>query len=285
MALPNLLSQRAVWYVDSGATGSANGKTWKDAVTTIDAAINLASDGDLILVAPSHAEDLGSAGAINLDVAGVMVVGLGSGRTRPMLTVTNTAGSLRMTAARTSITNLQFVGGIDASTGCIRVEASDCSIVNCGYRDSTGEATDVIVTTAAADRLLIDQFVAIMSSSAGPNSAIALVGADDCEVRNFYLVGNFAVSAIDLRTTASPRVWIHDGMIWTQNSADLCIKDTVTGSTGTIGPNIGCRLQDNAANITEAVTGATFHMIDPVYVVNAVNEKAMLINWIASTDA
>jgi hypothetical protein len=44
-------------------------------------------------------------------------------------------------------------------------------------------------------------------------------------------------------------------------------------------------LLDNAANVTEAITGATFVTFDPVYVVNLAGEKAMLINTTASTDA
>jgi hypothetical protein len=44
-------------------------------------------------------------------------------------------------------------------------------------------------------------------------------------------------------------------------------------------------LQDDAANVTEAVTGATFNLFDPVYVCNAVNQKALLINWTPVADA
>jgi len=69
------------------------------------------------------------------------------------------------------------------------------------------------------------------------------------------------------------------------NEADIAIVDTITTSTGWIGPNLYIMLQDNAANITTAVTGATFHMMDPVYICNLVNEKAMLSNWTASTHA
>ncbi len=61
--------------------------------------------------------------------------------------------------------------------------------------------------------------------------------------------------------------------------------DTITGTTGTIGPDIDIFLGVNAANITGAVTGVTLHVVDPVYVGNLVNEKALLINWVAATDA
>jgi hypothetical protein len=64
----------------------------------------------------------------------------------------------------------------------------------------------------------------------------------------------------------------------------LAIKDLITASTGTIGPDLNLILQDNAANITEAITGATFQLVGPIWVVNAVAEQSMQINWTASTD-
>jgi len=276
------------WFVNSNTGAATNvGDSWDNPLLTIDAAVNkcTANNGDIIWVHPAHAENLAADSAIDIDVAGVTVMGIRNGRLMPTLTVTNIAGDCKLAAAGVTIMNLRFLGGIDASTGCIEVSAADCAILDCEYRDVTGQATDVVITTAAADRLLIDGYVHLGAAGAGANSAIAPIGADDIEIRNCYLYGNFAVGAIDFRTTASARVNIHNCKIWTANAADIAIVDTITGSTGFIGPDIAIMLTDNAANITEAVTGATFQLIDPVYVVNLVNEKAMLINWTASTDA
>lgn len=254
---------------------------------TIDYAVGLctSNNGDVIIVHPAHAENLGADSAIDIDVIGVRVLGIRFGNMMPTLTGTAVAGDCKLAAAGVSIENIRFLGGIDEMTGIIEVSAANCAIKNCEYQDSTGQATDIIITTAGANNLLIDGFRCIGSADAGGNSAIALVGADDCEIKNFYIYGNFAVGAIDLRTTASPRVNIHDGFIWTENAADIAIVDTITGSTGTIGPNINIMLQDNAGNITTAVTGATFQMFDPIYVCNLVNEKGMLSTWTATTNA
>jgi hypothetical protein len=167
----------------------------------------------------------------------------------------------------------------------LEISAADCSVVNCEFRDSVDQATDCLITVDGADRLLIDGCKFIMAAAAGANSAIALDGSDDAVIRNCYIYGNFAVGAIDLRTTLSARVDIHDCKIWTANAADIAIVDTITSSTGFVGPNLYIMLNDNAANITTAVTGATFQMMDPVYICNLVNEKAMLSNWTASTHA
>jgi hypothetical protein len=278
-----------IWFVDSGVgvNAAGYGQNPDAPFATLDYAVGncTANNGDVIYVMPGHAETIIADSGVDIDVAGVKVVGLGHGADRPTFTfTTNVAADFKLAAASIWIENLLFLGGIDATTGVLEITGADCVVKNCEYRDVTGQATDVIITTTAADRLLIDGLRFIGAAAAGANSAIALVAADDAEIRNCYIYGNFAVGAIDLRTTASPRVNIHDCKIWTANAADIAIVDTVGGSTGWIGPNLQIMLADNAANITEAVTGATFQLVDPVYVVNLAGEKALLINWTASSD-
>ena len=72
----------SVWYVDSGASGSANGTSWTNAEVTIEGAVAdcTADAGDIILVAPGHSETLGTgADGVDLDKAGITVIGLGVG--------------------------------------------------------------------------------------------------------------------------------------------------------------------------------------------------------------
>lgn len=277
-----------VYWVDSGSGSNGNNGTFSQPFSTIDYAVGkcTANNGDIIMVKPGHTETVTAAAGLDLDVAGIAVIGLGAGSDRPTVNFTTaTTADMDVDAANVTIYNILFTGGIDALAAPIDVNAADCSIVNCEYRDVTGQATDVILADANADRLLIENYFHNGAAAAGANSAIALVGMDNPVIKNFKIVGNFAVSAVDCRTTAVVDLDISNGYFWNKNAADVCIKDTVTASTGKIGPNLQMMLTDNAANITEAVTGATFHMFDDVYVCNLVNEKAMLINWTASTDA
>jgi hypothetical protein len=48
----------------------------------------VANRGDIIFIKPGHAETVSSAGAIALNIAGVAVVGLGVGSSRPTFTLT-----------------------------------------------------------------------------------------------------------------------------------------------------------------------------------------------------
>lgn len=277
-----------VFWVDSNGGANIGKGTFDRPFATIDYAVGrcAAGNGDVIMVKAGHVETVTAAAGLALDVSSIALVGLGAGSHRPTVNFTTAVGaSIAVTAANITITNFLFTGGIDALTGPLTIGAADCALLNCEFRDVTGQATDAIVADATSHRLLVDGYFHNGAAAAGANSAIALTGMTNPVIRNFKIVGNFAVSAIDCRTTAVIDLEIYRGYIWTKNAADLCIKDTITASTGKIGPDLEFMLTDNAANITEAVTGATFHLFDPVYVCNLVNEKGLLINWVASTDA
>lgn len=244
-----------------------------------------ANSGDVIVVKPGHTETIGGASALAASVAGVSVYGLGHGSARPTLNFTATTSTATISSANTVFHNILLTGGIDAVASAVVISAADCALIGCEYRDVTGQCTDAILTTAGADRLLISDFRYDGAVAAGTNAGIAIVGGDRIVIEGLRMDGNFAVGGIDVRTTATTDLEVRDVVFRTRNAADIFLVDTITASTGTIGPNIAIRLQDNAANITEAITGATFVLIDPIYAVNLAGEKAMLINTTASTDA
>jgi len=276
-------------HIATSADSENYGRQPDNPFRTIDYAIGrcTANNGDVIYVLPGHAEAIGIANGIDLDVGGVKIIGLGQGTGRPTITLDTVVGaSIRINADNVWLENVLILGGIDNITTSLSINGRvDVTLKNIEYRDSTGQCAIFLAASNNSDRLTIDGLRYIGDSAAGTTRALQLDGCDDFTLRNFAIYGNFSTSAINFVTTLSARVRIIDGQIWTENSADLCILDTITGSTGICGPNLFLVLEDNAANITEAITGATFYVMDPVYVVNAVNEKAMLINWTASTDA
>ena len=71
---------------EGGIGGSdTNNGTYQKPFSTIDYAIGkcTASRGDIIMVMPGHSETITSDGGIACDVAGVAIIGLGSGSLRP----------------------------------------------------------------------------------------------------------------------------------------------------------------------------------------------------------
>lgn len=281
-----------VFWVDSGVAGgdATDRGTFEQPFSTMNYADSrcVANNGDVVHVKAGHVETVAAIAGLNLNTAGVTWISEGFGSARATINYTTAAGAdMNIDAANIAMYNFLFTGGIDALTGPIDVNAADFHLLDCEYRDVTGQCTDCIVADANADRMLIDGLVYRGAAAAGTNAAIALTGSDDCVITNFWMDGNFAVGGIDIRTTASLNLTVHSGHFRTRNAADIFLVDTITGSTGMIGGGWGLflRLQDNAANITEAITGATFVLCDNIWVVNAANEKAMLINWTASTDA
>lgn len=280
-----------VFWVDSTAGSNGNAGTYDRPWATIDYAVGkcTANKGDIIMVKPGHTETVTAAGGLDLDIAGIAIVGLGAGSNRPTVNFTTVVGAdMDVDAANISVVNMLFTGGIDALTGPIDVNAADFAMINCETRDVTGQATDFIVTDDNADRFYISGWRHVGAAAAGADTAITAVGGDDWVIEDFEIYGNFAVAAIENVTTAANRVRIGGGYkqcyIWTENAADVAIT-MAAASTGHIGPNINIMLQDNAANITEALVGAACQFFQPINIVNLAGESSMQTNITASTDA
>jgi len=279
---------RAYKFVCSTYGSNGNDGTLETPYATIDYAIGkcTASRGDTIVVMPGHTETVTAAAGIALDVAGVNIIGIGEGSIRPTVNFTTAVGaSFAVTAANCLVKNILFTGGIDALTGPISIAAADFTLDGCEWRDVTGQATDVILTTAAANRLKIINHRHDGAAAAGGASAIAIVGGDRIRIENCRFDGNFSVGVIDIRTTATTDLEVSNVWARTRNAADIFLVDTITASTGMIGPNIHLFLTDNAANVTEALTGATFVYFQPINIVNLAGESSMQTNITATTDA
>lgn len=287
-----------VWWVNGSSVlgegavaGSDSGNgTYTHPFATIDYAVGrcTASRGDIIVVMPGHTETVTAAAGLDLDVAGIALVGLGSGELRPTINFTTAVGAdMDVDAANITMVNFLFTGGIDALTGPIDINASDFKLIDCETRDVTGQATDFIVTDANADRLLIDGWVHRGAAAAGADTAITIVGGDNITIKNFNIDGNFAVAAIENVTTAAVNLSVYGDSVSyarTRNAADV-IFTAVATTTGNVGPNIYARLNDNAANITEAFVGADMQFFQDIAIVNLDGESSMLTNITASTDA
>jgi len=279
-----------VFWVDSGAGSDGNKGTFDRPFSTIDYAVGrcAANNGDVIMVKPGHTETVIAAAGLALDVAGITLVGLGSGDARPTINFTTAVGAdMDVDAANITMSNFLFTGGIDALTGPIDINAADCSLIDIETRDVTGQATDFIVTDANADRLLIDGWTHRGAAAAGADTAITIVGGDNIVIRNFWIDGNFAVACIENVTTAAVNLTVYGDrpcFARTRNAADV-IFTAVATTTGNVGPNIHARLQDDAANITEAFVGADMQFFQPIAIANADGEVALNTNITASTDA
>lgn len=275
-----------VYWVDSGAGSNGNKGNFDRPFGTIDYAVGrcTANNGDVIMVKPGHTETVTAAAGLALDVAGICLVGLGTGSLRPTINFTTAVGAdMDVDAANITMVNFLFTGGIDALTGPIDVNAANFSMLNCETRDVTGQTVDFIVTDANANYLYIKDWIHRGAAAAGAATAISIVGGDGGVIKDFWIDGNFSTAAIEGVTTAATNLTISDGYIRTRNAADILITLVATG-TGNVGPNIYGRLQDDAANITEAIVGADMQFFDPIYIANADNERGLQWDGTVSAD-
>lgn len=227
-----------------GSNGNVGDKPER-AFATIAKAVTActASAGDVIVCLPGHTEVVTAAGTIDVSKAGVTILGVGYGRQRPVITYTTaTAASFNITAANVRVENVVFSGvGFDAITAMVNVSAADAQFINCEFEtgNATNQATLGILTTAAADRLLVDGCHFHGSADAGTATAIRVVGGDSARIVNSVFVGNYTTTlgAIDNATTACTNAAVINNRIFNRTASSTKAMTFQAGSTGQIARN------------------------------------------------
>lgn len=203
-----------------GQRGGSNGNkgTFDSPFSTIDYAIGqcVAGRGDIIFVKPGHAETLSTAAAITCDVAGVAIVGLGTGTGVPTLTFGAAAATISVTAANVSFVNVKFVNNFaDVVTQFDVAGGGDgLSFEKCVFTDTSTvlNAIDFITLATGVDDLsLID--CRVIGKSASNDSFITGVAHDrlymsGCQIQ-FDVAQTAVVGVIETSGNAT-NVWIKD---------------------------------------------------------------------------
>lgn len=185
-----------VFFVDDSGSDSYDGKSPERPMATLDAAIGLctASQGDVIVVMPGHAET--AATQVTCDIAGVRIIGLGIGRNRPTITAHASAvDCFNVTAANVSIENIRIIGAADC-TALINIAATGDDFY--GYNLSLEHgAAPLMAVTCSGDRFKFER-CKWLGTAAGPDCGIDLEAhCTDWEVVD--CVFDYAVSAgVDL---------------------------------------------------------------------------------------
>lgn len=213
--------------------------------TTIKAALAqcTASQGDVILVLPGHTENITNATDLNVNVAGVRIIGLGTGNLRPTLTLnTATTAIITFSAANCSMENIIVDGtGFASIVSMITVTAVGVTLRGNKFitNNATNQAGVCILTTAAADELTIDNNKFIGTTDAGMTNALQLIGADDCKITNNYFYGAYTTSLgpINNITTACLRILIENNVLINATASSTKVIVLVSGTTGMIRNN------------------------------------------------
>src|SRR5215208_5621214 len=142
-----------VYWVSSTQGSNGQKGTFDRPWGTINYAAGRCSVGDIIYVKPGHIETVTAAAGLALATAGIAIIGHGAGASRPKINFTTaTTADMDVDAASITMMNFLFTGGIDALAAPLDVNASDFALVNCEYRDVTGETVVGLLGDANADR-------------------------------------------------------------------------------------------------------------------------------------
>ncbi|UOF79913.1 lacto-N-biosidase [Caudoviricetes sp.] len=240
------LTTGKVFYVNS-VTGSngRSGKSPAEALGTIDNAIGRcrANKGDTIFVMPGHTETLTAAAAIVCDIAGVSIIGLGVGNSRPLISFsTATTADIDIDAANVRIQNIRFdLTGINALAAPIDVNAAGFQLLGCEFElaDASGQCTLALLTDANAVDMIIDGCYFFGSGDAGTATAIRIVGGDSVIIRNNVIVGAFTTTlgGIENNTTACTNLFIQNNYIDNRTASSTKAVVAVAGTTGMLSNN------------------------------------------------
>jgi hypothetical protein len=217
-----------IYYVDSGVTNAGDGKSWANAVTTLDAAINLctANNGDVIYVAPGHNEALIAADGVDADVAGVTIIGCSVGTLMPTFDYDHADGEFVIGAANVTIYNLRFNASVTIVTHAIDVEnAGDYArIIGCSFPDGELAATDEFVDTIQVGTTATDVTISgcyYFSTGTGSNNFVDLSAAT---IANPTVTDNIIYGAF-----AEAGIWAGAAVPTNCNISRNTITNTTTG--------------------------------------------------------
>lgn len=236
-AFSMLLTMKGNMYFVHSGTGSAYsaGTDIESPMATLDDAVNkcTANQGDIIIALPGHAETITAASAIDIDVAGIKIYGIGEGEDRPKITFgTDVDASIEFAANSTVFKNFILIGAIDALTGPMLLKGVGLDI-DVETRDSTNllEATTWVLSEATCNHLKLKAKHIGFTDGSGTTSYIKLVGANYPRIKvDFFGLAN--TSVVEFSGTKAINAII-SGNIYNEGDTTYAkfVVDTITGST------------------------------------------------------
>jgi hypothetical protein len=253
-AAGGIITPGDVYYVNSNVASAGDGTSWDAAVETIQEAVDLctADNGDIIYVAPSHAENIASAAELDFDCAGITVIGLGSGDQMPTISmITAATATVQISAADVTIKGIRFLGNYtNGITQCLDITANGdgAKVVDCEFRETTNlkELLIMITLTANADSVVVwgNRF---LGESGGTDSvAINLEGGSDKSVFAYNtFIGDWSGYVVDGSTAASTEIIVANNYL---NNADTTAGKTMGFHASTTGNIYGNECYGNGAS-------------------------------------
>lgn len=255
-----------VFYVDSThsnkGTSTAHGRSPEAPYSTLaamlDSGLLTADNDDVIYLMPGHAETVSAAAGLDVDTAGISIIGIGRGTKQPKITFdTITTADMDIDAADILIENVHFSANFADLVAPIDVNATDFTIRKCRFSETAVNMNALIwilaATSTTSSRLTIEDCVAVDKDAAN-TSFVSFPGTSDGDVvrRNVLHVdcGTGVILAAGVITNCN----ISDNYIFnTATDVDSGINLAATATGVVMNNRIGMNL---AGNVTTAVSAA-----------------------------
>ncbi len=229
------------FFVDTGsATGgttSGFGQSPDKPFTTLDSAIGncTVNNGDFIYVMPGSADTVSAAAGLDLDVAGITIIGIGNGSDQPTVTLdTIDSADVDVDAANITVENIHFVANVQDIVAAIDVNADDFTLRNCRFTDNSGTLNAKIWVqdgaTGTSDRITIEGCRCNTLGTANTHF-LNLAGTGEGHIiRNNILSGDWATMCLGGAGLVTQCSIIGNYILNIAAGADLCIS---MGATAT----------------------------------------------------
>jgi hypothetical protein len=225
----------AYWFVDSTAGSDGFDGSYDTPFATLAQAVSRCSHnkGDVIVLKAGHAETYVAAANTTVSVAGVRIVGLGTGGDRPAFTFGSSTGSagssLKVTANNVSVSNIVGISGKNSLTAPFDVTGNSVKL-DVEWQDGTYEAQNVIraVNTVGLDIKL--RYKGLIGGSLC-HTAVSLANTAEVNiVSDFY--GKASTAVVNFVTDPCYGVRISGSMYNASvTNGTKNVVDTATGST------------------------------------------------------
>jgi hypothetical protein len=288
------VSNSTVQLPNQKAGSNSNDGSFNAPFATIQKAVDsaTASRGDIVFVKPGHAETIADATTLTLNKAGVAVIGLGLGSSRPTLTFTAAAANIPVTAANVTVYNLlhvaNFADVVSAYTATGTATPTDLTLDSNEFRDTssilnflktlTGNAT-----AGSTNGLYYSANRVFGLATTAATQAVIMAAANDRQTYkdNFvvYPVLNDTAALVDFGANSQTNLLIDGNKVVrpsTSTTGGSLFSGGSTASTGYVTNNYSWHLDASAGLL--APTGTKLGFQNNYSMITGAADKSGLIN-------
>lgn len=253
-----------VFWADStstvvkGGVGSSDGNpgTYQKPFSTVDFAVGrcVANRGDVIYLKPGHAETYSDATSLKMDVAGVTVIGLGTGSLKATFTLdTANTATIPVSVDNVTFVNCEFVANFLSIAKLFTLTtAKHFGTVNCKFSDTSAALNFVNIVESTGAANTVDGLYDTGSSAAMIGTTFNTFAVLAATARGMRFNGTY-VQSID--TADEPGLIDVTGIV-TDFKADG-VTVSVKGTT-----NINVILKCTGTTSTGTITNSFAHSLD-----------------------